>query len=111
MNILVVDDNETTRRLIRHILENEKVDEAPDGDVAVFMANKKRYDLVIMDLMMPRMNGMEAANAIKKMENPPRVVFLTGYAEFINLDLADGVLLKPINAEVLKRKVYVDAPR
>ncbi|MCR4631940.1 MAG: response regulator [Treponema sp.] len=72
--VLLVEDNELNRELSKEILENEGVivDEAEDGDVAVDkvrLSKKRPYDFILMDIMMPRMDGYEATIQIRALEN------------------------------------------
>ena len=71
--VLLVEDNELNREIAKALLEEEGliVDEADDGDVAVEMVrnSKGRYDFVLMDIQMPRMNGYKAAKAIRGLED------------------------------------------
>ena len=66
--VLVADDNEVNRDLMGRILEQEKctVIFAKDGIEAVNLANNKKFDLIMMDIRMPGMDGFEAADSIKK---------------------------------------------
>ena len=73
--ILLVEDNELNREIATEILEEEGIiiDTAEDGDIAVEKmrhAQKGQYDLILMDIQMPRMNGYEATQAIRKLPNP-----------------------------------------
>lgn len=71
--VLLVEDNELNREIAKALLEEEGliVDEADDGDIAVEMVrnSKGRYDFVLMDIQMPRMNGYKAAKAIRELED------------------------------------------
>jgi CheY-like chemotaxis protein len=92
--VLIVDDEQGIRRLVREILgRNYVVIEAKDGEEAVSLAHEERPDLIIMDLMMPRMDGITACGAIKKdpvtMAIP--VVMLTAIAHGLNRKLAENV--------------------
>lgn len=75
MRILLVEDNEMNREIACEILEEKDVivDTAEDGDIAVEKmqnASEGQYDLVLMDIQMPRMNGYDATRAIRKLSNP-----------------------------------------
>ena len=69
LHVLVVDDNPISRRLMSHILLQWKVstDLASNGKIAVEMVSKVIYDVVLMDVMMPELDGYEATRAIRAM--------------------------------------------
>jgi DNA-binding NtrC family response regulator len=79
--ILVVDDDDVGRYTLRGLFEDEGfvVDEAPDGVVALERLAVGEYDLVISDLRMPRMDGMELLRRMQTMTPPPRTVMLTAH--------------------------------
>lgn len=83
--VLVVDDDEIVRELIATILRRSglKVDCAADGDAAFRHLRARAYDSVILDLMLPRMNGFELLREIKSSlpELLPRVVVVTAASE------------------------------
>ncbi len=69
-HVLVVDDMQNTRLLVRLLLEkqfNADVSEAPDGLGAITVAIKKPPDLVVSDVAMPRMNGLELVKSLREM--------------------------------------------
>jgi CheY-like chemotaxis protein len=70
LNILVADDNEINRELIQRILEKAgyRVDTVDNGRRAVEFSNQTQYDLILMDIQMPLMDGYEATKAIRKAE-------------------------------------------
>ena len=78
MKILVVDDEKVIVKGIKFNLENEgyEVDVAYDGAEAVEKAKQTEYDLVILDVMMPKMDGLEACMHIRQFSNVP-VIFLS----------------------------------
>ena len=80
--VLVVDDEDKIRHILRIMLElkGHTVDEAGDGAKALEMVRDNPYDLVISDIRMPGMDGLELLDNIKKMDIPCPVVFMTAFA-------------------------------
>lgn len=80
-NVLVADDSEPARKAIRMILSEDPqfhlVAEAKDGEEAIRLANEWMPDLLLMDIHMPRLNGLEATRAIKQELPYVTVVILT----------------------------------
>jgi CheY-like chemotaxis protein len=102
--ILVAEDDADVRRLTRTVLENFNytVIEAVDGEDAVrqFASNQDTIQLLLMDVIMPRKNGKEACEEIRKIRPDVKVIFTSGYpAEVIRqkgmLDETDLFLFKP----------------
>ena len=85
--ILIVDDESSIRRTLRDILEFEKyeVDEAADGMECLVKIKKSKYDVIIMDIKMPKMDGMEAIERIQILSPDTPVVMISGHA---NIDTA-----------------------
>ncbi|WP_010631632.1 response regulator transcription factor [Sporolactobacillus vineae] len=83
--ILVVDDEERIRKLLTMYLEREKylIDEAADGETALQMALNKDYDLIILDLMLPGMDGIEVCEKLRESKATP-VIMLTAKGEEAN---------------------------
>ncbi|MFZ0520283.1 MAG: response regulator transcription factor [Candidatus Acidiferrales bacterium] len=101
--ILIADDNERVRTVIRQALEREtgfKVcGEAADGTDAVSKAKELEPDLVILDVRMPGLNGVEVAGILRYALPKVRIIFVTMYAEDISENLTsvfhiDAVLSK-----------------
>jgi polar amino acid transport system substrate-binding protein len=112
--ILVAEDDDQVRRLSRTILEEYgyTVIEAVDGEdaVAKFIENKDKIQLLLLDVIMPKMNGKETYEEIKKMAQGIRVIFSSGYtADIIHKKglLEEGItlILKPVNPNMLLSKV------
>jgi CheY-like chemotaxis protein len=103
-SILVVDDSPTVRKITRLFLgtqiDLEVCGEAVDGVDAIEKAKELKPDLIVLDLAMPEMNGVEAASVIKGMLPKVPIVLFTLYRESIGDALAsavgiDAVLSKP----------------
>jgi len=112
--ILVAEDNQAVRSLMLEILRMQGyvVMEATDGEEAirVFRENQDEIDLVILDAFMPRKNGMEACEAIKKVRPGTKVLLMSGYDEDIvfNKGIEDKTvefISKPVLPEELLKKI------
>ncbi len=79
--ILVIDDERPIRNTLCEILEFEKhkVDQAEDGAKGVELATQNHYDVVLCDIKMPKMDGLEVLSELVKLENPPAVVMISGH--------------------------------
>lgn len=96
MRVLIADDNVIVRVDLRAILEDaghEVCAEASDGLEAVELALETAPDLVVLDVRMPRLHGLEAVRRILR-ERPLPVVLITGYAGYTLADLASGAGVK-----------------
>ena len=106
--ILVVDDEESIRDLLRLVLTGEgySVVTANDGEEAIEHLEAQRFDLVITDLVMPRVNGVEVLRAAKRIDSNFPVIVITGYpsvetmTELVRLGAGD-YLTKPFNVDVV----------
>ena len=85
--ILIVDDERSIRRTLREILEFEKyqVDEAVDGLDCLVKLKQNKYDVIILDIKMPKMDGMEALDRIQILAHDTPVIMISGHA---NIDTA-----------------------
>jgi CheY-like chemotaxis protein len=83
MEILIVDDTPTIIDVLCHILKKSslKISTATDGEKALEYIDQSKPDLILMDVLMPRMNGYEACMEIKRIEDDIPVIFLSGLAE------------------------------
>ena len=83
MHILVVDDEELIRAVIKNYLDTEAYtyDEADNGEEAVKLVEYNNYDLIIMDIMMPKMDGYEAVKKIKAINKNIPVIMLSARKE------------------------------
>ena len=107
MKILVVDDEEMIREVIKEYSINEGflVEEADNGRDAVFKVKNNDYDLIIMDIMMPHMDGYTAIKEIKKIKNIPVIVLSARGEEYDKLtgfDIGiDDYVTKPFSPKEL----------
>lgn len=78
--ILVIDDERSIRNTLKDILDNEgyKVDDAEDGIEGLKLVNSKKYDVILLDIKMPRMDGIEVLEHIEKITDTP-VVMISGH--------------------------------
>ena len=111
MKILVVDDEKTLVKGIKFNLENEgyQVECAYDGAAAVELARNERFDLLILDVMMPEVDGLEACMRIREFSNVP-IIMLTAKSEDADKLMgfecgADDYVTKPFNILELKARV------
>jgi DNA-binding NtrC family response regulator len=91
--ILIVDDEPSIRRTLKDILEFEKykVDEASDGLECLVKLKKDKYDVIIMDIKMPKMDGMEALERIQLLAPDTPTIMISGHA---NIDTAVDAVKK-----------------
>ncbi|MHC1588721.1 MAG: response regulator [Methermicoccaceae archaeon] len=102
--VLITDDEEILRELIKEMLSDFDVIEAENGEQAVEMFSKHKPDVVLMDIMMPVMDGVEATKRILEMDPDANVVAVTAFStkgEDMLKAGAKEVLLKPISLDVL----------
>ena len=118
VRIMLADDQELVRAGLRLLLERDPlltvVGEAADGQAAVTMAADLRPDVVLMDLRMPGIDGIEATRVILSADPGVRVVALTTYGtdEYVFAAIragASGFLLKDCGPEELRRAVHTVA--
>jgi len=110
MKCLVVDDELLARQRLTRLLEDmaecRVCGEAANGEQALRQVQQLRPDLVLMDIRMPGMDGLEAARHIAKLEDPPALVFATAYGdhalEAFEMEAID-YLLKPIHPQRLQQ--------
>jgi len=106
--ILAVDDDQELLNLLMSELSTAgfKVTQANDGDEAIARVQKKRFDLVILDIKMPKVNGIETLKYIKKHFPATKVIMLTAFADLQNAleskrNGAEGFLDKPCDIDEL----------
>ncbi len=108
MKLLIVDDEPPARERLRRLLEEigdcEIVGEAANGEEALAACGQAQPDVVLLDVRMPGISGIEVARHIDSLEDPPAVIFTTAYDQYA-VDAfeteAVGYLLKPVRKEKL----------
>ena len=117
MCVLVVDDEKLIRDVIKEylLLENIKVDEAENGLQAVDEVKHNDYDIIIMDIMMPKMDGYTACREIKKIKDIPFIMLSARgeeYDKLIGFDLGiDDYVTKPFSPKELVARIKVITKR
>ena len=111
MTLLIVDDEKRIRELIRKyaVFEGYEVDEAADGMQAVEKCRARRYDLVIMDVMMPELDGFSACREIRKTSQVPMLMLSARGEEYDRIhgfELGvDDYVVKPFSPKELMMRV------
>lgn len=115
--ILVVDDEENIREVLKEYAEFEghQVDEASDGMQAIELAKKNDYDVIIMDIMMPRLDGYSACKEIRKFKQTP-VLMLSArgeeYDKLFGFELGiDDYVVKPFSLKEVMARINVIVKR
>lgn len=119
--ILIVDDQYGIRILLSELFKKEgfKALQAPNGITAIELVKQENPDLVLLDLKMPGMDGIEVFKSLKKINENIRVIFMTAYGElqlveeFMNLG-AITHFAKPFDIEEVCRtvkRVLQDSPK
>jgi DNA-binding response OmpR family regulator len=111
-HVLLVDDDEDLMEIVAERLKNRgmHVDTAGSANEALHWMGKKHYDAIILDFLMPGMDGFENIRALKKQQPAIRIILVTGQMladngrEAIRMG-ADAVLEKPADLEVLTKSI------
>ncbi len=110
MKVLIVDDEPLARARLARLLEDsddlDVVAEADNGERAIAACNQHEPDVVLMDIRMPVMDGLEAARHLAVLEQPPVVIFCTAYNDYALQAFetnAVDYLLKPVNRDKLQQ--------
>jgi two-component system, LytTR family, response regulator AlgR len=108
LKVLIVDDESPARERLRSMLaeiaDTEVIGEAANGHEALKATTELNPDVVLLDVRMPGMDGLEAARHLNVLEEPPAVIFTTAYEQYAVEAFeahAMGYLLKPVRKEQL----------
>ena len=112
MKVLIVDDEEMIRAVLREYIEFEdgEADEAQDGMEAVRKARENDYDIILMDVMMPKLDGFSAVKEIRKFKNTP-VIMLSArgeeYDKLFGFEIgSDDYVTKPFSRKEVMARIH-----
>lgn len=112
MKVLIVDDEEMIRAVLREYIEFEggEADEAQDGMEAVKKCRENNYDIVLMDVMMPKLDGFSAVKEIKKFKDTP-VIMLSArgeeYDKLFGFEIgSDDYVTKPFSPKEVMARIH-----
>lgn len=118
MNILVIEDDQNLAQSLKNIMQQSKynVDLAYNGEDGLYYASEESYDVIILDVMLPIMNGYQVMKAMRKENISTPVIMLTAKSELsdkiLGLDCgADDYMTKPFEAEELLARLRALARR
>lgn len=112
MKVLIVDDEEMIRAVLREYIEFEggEADEAQDGMEAVKKARENDYDIILMDVMMPKLDGFSAVKEVRKFKNTP-VIMLSArgeeYDKLFGFEIgSDDYVTKPFSPKEVMARIH-----
>jgi CheY-like chemotaxis protein len=115
LRILIVEDNEVNQRIVQAMLKRlgYQADLAVDGLEALQVLKNQQYDVILMDIQMPVMDGLEATKAIRARWPPaeqPYIIAITAYAHLYSVETClsagmDDYILKPFNLQELRNAI------
>ncbi len=117
-SVLIVEDDENVRALLQTVSKrySSRVDVAVDGVEAIDLLKKHSYNVVLLDVMLPNVNGLEVAEIIRTIEPRPKVIVLSAIARYFKDHFGEDVIVlqKPFDihkVEELLRTHTEYAPR
>lgn len=112
INVLIVDDEKIVREGLKKYVDWQKysmnvIGTAENGNAALDIVNNNKVDLVITDINMPDLDGIELVSCLSNLEEKPFVILISGYSDFkyaqkaLRMDIVQDYILKPLNFEQL----------
>ncbi|MCI8515073.1 MAG: response regulator transcription factor [Lachnospiraceae bacterium] len=112
MKIMAVDDEENILLAIRHIAEKDGYQycSAPDGETALSLVKEEKPDLIILDVMMPDMNGFQVCEELRRQDDHTPIIFLSAKGDIVDKGIGftaggDDYLVKPFNPRELSLRM------
>ncbi|MCS6790306.1 MAG: LytTR family DNA-binding domain-containing protein [Bacteroidia bacterium] len=106
LRVLIVEDEAPARQLLRRYLQQVdaelSIEEAPDGEIALQRLQNENWDIILLDIEMPGMDGVALMHFAKSLSSPPAIIFTTAYSEHALKAFEGGAvdyLLKPFSLE------------
>lgn len=103
---LVVEDDESVRHLLQVVLRRHcsSVDVAADGEEALAMVSARAYDVILLDLMLPKVNGFAVSDAIDALPKKPRLIVLSAISRYFMDRFSEEtvVLQKPFDIDAVE---------
>ena len=115
ISVVIADDHEVVRAGIRRLLSIDKriniIAEATNGEEAVSLTRYHKPDVILIDIMMPQMNGIEAITLLRQENTETKLIILTAFEDSLHIERAleagaDGYLAKDISAKDLNSALF-----
>ncbi|TYT61628.1 response regulator [Natrialba swarupiae] len=113
VNVLIVDNSEAVRSVLRGAISEEfhVVAEAGDGEEAIEIAHTAEVDVVVMDIVMPGVDGIEATATIKELHPDAKIIFCTSVTQQERMEPAieagaDGYVTKPFENSTIQNAIH-----
>ncbi len=115
ISVVIADDHEVVRAGIRRLLSIDKriniIAEATNGEEAVSLTRYHKPDVILIDIMMPQMNGIEAVTLLRQENTETKLIILTAFEDSLHIERAleagaDGYLAKDISAKDLNSALF-----
>jgi DNA-binding response OmpR family regulator len=94
--LLVIEDDPDVQALLATVAKRRHVtvDRASDGEQAIQMLESNQYDVVVLDLMLPKVNGFRVAEVVRQLEHKPRLIVFSAIARYFAEQFPEAVILQ-----------------